>query len=97
VAHLLSTIGELEAENEALWKALTETQLYVLDGYFVSISPGVDVPLVGHCPTLHAQAQGNTFDEVVADLRDAMQVALDGRAHFGSPIPPKDIEAKCLD
>lgn len=97
VADLLATIGELEAELEALRVSAAKEEIYVVDGYFIAVRPGTDVPLVGRCPTLHALGQGSTFDEVVADLREAVKVALEGRAYFGRPIPPKDLDAKGLD
>jgi predicted RNase H-like HicB family nuclease len=97
VAHLLSKIGELEAEVEALYASITGQEVFLLDGYVVLLSPGVDVPWVAECPTLHAATQGETFDVALANLRDAMEVAVEGRKDSGSPIPPKDTEARCLD
>ena len=97
VAHLLKQVSELESEIEGLHDAWLAQELYLIDGYIIVIQPGTDVPFIAFCPTLHANTQGNTFEGVLANLRDAIRVAREGREYLGHPIPPKDTEARCLD
>ena len=42
------------------------------------VYPGDDAGYVAECPQLHAVTQGATLDEVFANLREAVSLALEG-------------------
>lgn len=94
---LMDHVTELEQEIQRLEDALCNQELYVINGYVVTVWPVGDGSYVGSCPTLHACAQASTLDEAIADLRDAMATAIEGRKRAGSPAPPKDVTNRCLD
>jgi len=90
---LAESIAELEREIEAIQTSYANQDLLVLDGYLVSVRPGLDVPFAARCPKLRAVGQGATRDEALAELREAMAFFLAYCHDAGKPIPAKDVEA----
>lgn len=95
-AALAAEIAELERDVEALEAALHDQDLSIIDGYIVTVWVDTSGAFVARCPTLHAVGHGASPDEAMSELRDAMEVAVEGRQANGSPIPEKDTIAKCL-
>ncbi len=54
------------------------------------IRPGNEFGYVAECPQLHAVTQGKNLDEVVANLREVIGLALEGEdlATLGLAAPP---------
>jgi hypothetical protein len=90
-------IEALEAEIERLEDQLAYQEFHLLDGYVVVISPVGDGSYIASCPTLHASVQENGKEESIASLREAVSVAKSAHQHSGTPLPPKDVLARCLD
>ena len=89
---LMQEIARLEREVEALLTSFAHEELLVVDGYLVSVCPGVDIPFVARCPRLRAVAQGQTRDEALSELRDAMSEYLAYATEAGD-VPPRDVDA----
>ena len=94
---LEARVEDLEAEIEGLEDALAGQEFYIIRGYIVAVRPVGDGTFIARCPTLHASVQERSSAEAIESLREAMQVAIAGRREAGSPIPPKDTDARCLD
>ena len=97
VARLRKVIAQLEGDIEALNDSVLAQESFLMMGYIVLVRPDVDGGYLADCPTLHAVSEGDSFDDVIVNIRDAMMVAIEGREHFGTPIPPRDTDAKCRD
>ena len=91
---LMEQVAELEEEVEVILTSFANQEFRILDGYIVCVRPGIDVPFVAECPKLRAVAQGDTLEETLADLREAMNLFMECRQDHGKPIPPKDVEAQ---
>ena len=89
-------VAELEAELEEVEDSIVGEELFIMDGYLVSVRATRGGGHLAVCPTLHAATEQATQDEALKDLREAMAVAVDGRKQSGHPIPPKDTEARWL-
>lgn len=104
MAELKARVRELEAEaaeterqNEALTEALCNQEFHVLDGYVVTVWPVGDGSYVASCPTLHVSVQEASKEEALHAVTQAAAAARNGRAHFGRPMPPRDLDQPCLD
>ena len=97
IVGLRKMVSELEDEVEALQVSVSKQELFIVDGYLVCVRPGTTATLIARCPTLRAVAQGESLGAVIADLRDAMAVSIEGRRQLGDTIPEKDTESKWLD
>ena len=97
IADLRKLVAELEDQVEEVFTSVARQELYLLNGYMISVRPGTEAAFIARCPTLRAVAQGATFEETIADLKEAMIVSLAVYAESGEPVPPKDTEARCLD
>ena len=86
----------LEEQLELLEDAFVRQELYILDGYIATVWQDPEGLYVASCPTLHASTQARTRGDVVVRLREAMSVAIQGRQSTGVPVPPKDVDARCL-
>ena len=53
-----------------------------------TIRPGEQSGFVAECPELHAVTQGATLDEVAANLREAVALALEGEDIAALGFPP---------
>jgi len=89
--------ARLEADLEQAEDALCTQELYVLEGYLIAVWPSSDGTFVARCPTLHAVADGDSPEAAIASLREAMAAVRAGHEHLGRALPPKDVEARCLD
>jgi predicted RNase H-like HicB family nuclease len=87
----------LEVDLERAENALCRQELYILEGYLVAVWPAGDGTFIARCPTLHAVADGDSSEAAIASLREAICAVRDGHASLGRPLPPKDVEARCLD
>lgn len=60
----------------------------------VTIEPDEDGVFIAECPTLPGcVSQGNTRDEAMTNIRDAVQGYLESLKKHGEPIPPPITEA----
>ena len=97
VEELQQHVARLDNEIQALHTAAAKQEIYQLNGYFIAVRPGTAKAVVARCPTLRAVAQGDSLDEAIADLSEAMRVAIEGRQAAGRPVPLPDVQAKCLE
>ena len=88
LARLQAENAELEREVERLENALLALEVSVLDGYAVALWPVGDGTFLGTCPRLHASVQEDSKEETLRSLSEAMEVAREGHAYFGDPVPP---------
>jgi len=91
-AMLVQAIDALERELEAIQTSFANQELRVLEGYLISVRPGIGVPFAAWCPKLRAVAQGDSMEDALADLRDAMGLFLTYKTESGQAVPPKDVE-----
>ena len=91
-SRLWNVVAGLEREIEMLHNSIAEQRSFIMSGYIVNVRPDIGGGYVAHCPTLHAVADGESFNDSVGSLREAMEISIEGRRHFGSAIPPKDTE-----
>ncbi len=93
----LSRIAELEREIEALEEAVCDLEVYLLDGYFVTLYHDPVGQYVASCPTLHTDVAEATAEEALAAVKLAVVEVQEAEAEAGLPIPPRDVETRCLD
>ena len=97
VERLRVTKARLEVDLDRAEDALCRQELYVLEGYLVTVWPASDDTFIARCPTLHAVADGDSTEAAIASLKEAITAVRDGHASLDRPLPPKDVEARCLD
>jgi hypothetical protein len=91
IARLQAENAELEREVERLEHALHGIEVHVMQGYAVAVYP-IDDGFLGTCPKLHASVHEATREETLRSLGEAMEVAREGHAYFGNPLPPRDAQ-----
>lgn len=94
-AELKASVADVEKQVDAVNAAIATQTSHLLLGYIVNVMSDVNGGYVADCPTLHAVSEGDSFEEAMTNIQESMQVAIEGRKHFGRPVPPKDTEVTC--
>ena len=89
--------ARLEADLEQAEDALCTQELYILEGYLIAVWAAGDGTFIARCPTLHAVADGDSPEEAITSLREAVATVRQGHEHLGRALPPKDVGTRCLD
>lgn len=96
VMELRAQIAALTEQVEQLEDALAGQEFYIVGGYIVTVWPVGDGTYIASCPTLHASVQEASRDEAIESVREAMGAVEKGFAQSGRPMPPTDVENRCL-
>jgi predicted RNase H-like HicB family nuclease len=67
--------------------------------YTVVVEQDEDGGFVASCPALnHVASQGETLEEALANVREAMEVYIETLREHGDPVPaPRDVSTSAID